>query len=130
MSRPAPAGVSPCWRARSLNGQTDADGFAGAGGPALRARAIAVTKAILRRSQAGPATHLSFHACQSGGDDFRAISEASGLYFLGDYGPPIAARRSEVEVFAGDGATSTSMATRCSAICWPRTSPNGWNAAA
>jgi lysophospholipase L1-like esterase len=88
---------------RALHDQTDEDGFAGAGGPALRARAIAVTKTILRRSQAGPATHLSFHACQSGGDDFRAISGASGLYFLGDYGPQIAARRSEIEVFAGDG---------------------------
>jgi len=87
----------------ALRGQPDEDGFGGAGGPALRARAIAVTKIILSRSQAGPATHLSFHACQSGGDDFRAISEASGLHFLGDYGPQIAARRSELEVFTGDG---------------------------
>ena len=87
----------------ALRGQTDEDGFGGADGPALRARAIAVTTAILSRGQAGRGTRLSFHACQSGGDDFREISQASGLYFLGDYGPQIAARRSEFEVFTGDG---------------------------
>jgi len=87
----------------ALRGQTDEDGFGGADGPALSARAIAVTKAILSRTRAGPGTHLSFHACQSGGNDFREISEASGLHFLGDYGPQITARRSELEVFTGDG---------------------------
>ncbi|HSK69089.1 MAG TPA: SGNH/GDSL hydrolase family protein [Candidatus Limnocylindria bacterium] len=87
----------------ALRGQTDEDGFGGADGPVLRAHAIAVTKAILRRSQAGPARHLGFHACRWGGAAVRAISEASGLHFLGDYGPQIAARRSVREVFAGDG---------------------------
>ena len=88
---------------RFLRGAADEDGFAGAGGPVLRARAIAVTTAILSRSQTSRRTDLSFNVCQSAGPDFRAISEASGVYFLGDYGSQIAARRPELEVFAGDG---------------------------
>jgi lysophospholipase L1-like esterase len=86
----------------ALRGQTE-DGFAGPGGPALRARAVAVTKTILNRSRPGSRTDLSFNVCRSSGPDFRAISEASGVHFLGDYGPQIAARRGEREVFAGDG---------------------------
>jgi hypothetical protein len=86
----------------ALRGGTE-DGFAGPGGPALRARAVAVTRAILRRSQTGSRADLSFNVCRSAGADFRAISEASGVYFLGDYGPQIAARRARGEVFAGDG---------------------------
>ena len=91
------------YRLLALRGQTNEDGFAGAGGPALRAKAIEVTQTILSRSQIGPGTALSFNVCPSAGADFRAISEASGVYFLGDYGPQIAARRSEFEVFTGDG---------------------------
>jgi hypothetical protein len=85
-----------------LRGRTE-DGFAGPNGPALRARAVAITQAILRRSQTGTRTDLSFNVCRSAGADFRALSEASGVYFLGDYGPRIAARRAGREVFAADG---------------------------
>jgi hypothetical protein len=87
----------------ALRGEAAEDGFGGAGGSALKVHAIAATEAILKGIRASPRTHLSFNACRSGGEDFRTISEASGLYFLGDYGPRIAARRSEREVFAGDG---------------------------
>lgn len=83
-------------------GTTDESGFGGAGGRALRERAIAVTEAILSRSRAAP-THLSFNVCPSAGGDLRAISEASGLHFLGDYGRQIAEARAVREVFAGDG---------------------------
>jgi hypothetical protein len=89
----------------ALHGPTDDDGFAGAGGAELRRRAIAVTTAILRRSQADGRIHLSFDVCASGsaGADLRAISDASGLHFLADYGPQIAAWRADREVYAGDG---------------------------
>jgi GDSL-like Lipase/Acylhydrolase family len=87
----------------ALRGRTDEDGFAGTGGAGLRRRAIAVTTEILRRSRADGRTHLSFNVCASAGADLRAISEASGLHFLADYGPQIAARRADREVYARDG---------------------------
>jgi lysophospholipase L1-like esterase len=91
-----------------LNGADDEAGFGGAEGPALRARAIAVTAALLARSRASDPRRrlLSFSVCDGAAEDaaFRAISKASGLQFLGAYGPRIGAlRRPGFEVFAGDG---------------------------
>jgi lysophospholipase L1-like esterase len=83
-------------------------GFGGAQGAALRARAIAVTAALLARSRAGDPRRrlLSFDACDTvdEGAALRAISKASGVQFLGAYGPRIVARRRPgFEVFASDG---------------------------
>lgn len=82
-------------------------GFGGADGPALRARAIAVTEAILTDSRARHphSSFLSFNVCGSAeeGAALRAISEASGLHFLGDYGTRIGNRRRPgFEVFSRD----------------------------
>ena len=91
-----------------LYGADDEAGFGGAQGATLRARAIAVTAAILARSSAGDPRRrlLSFSVCDDAdeGAAFRAISKASGVQFLGAYGPRIGARRRPgFEVFAGDG---------------------------
>jgi hypothetical protein len=89
-------------------GRTDPDGFGGADGPALRARASAVTGAILTDSRARHphSSFLGFNVCGSAEDGatLRAISEASGLHFLGDYGARIGDRRRPgFEVFSRDG---------------------------
>jgi len=91
-----------------LGDRTDPDGFGDADGPALRARAIAVTETILSRSRARHphSRFLSLNVCGSAeeGAILRAISEASGFHFLGDYGSRIADRRRPgFEVFSEDG---------------------------
>jgi hypothetical protein len=97
------------YRALAIWGdRTDPDGFGGADGPALRAQASAVTEAILTDSRARHphSSFLSFNVCGSAEDGatLRAISEASGLHFLGDYGMRIGDRRRPgFEVFSRDG---------------------------
>lgn len=91
-----------------LHGPGDEDGFGGAEGAALRARAIAATAAVLERSRVSdPGRRLLSFGVGDAADDgaaLRAISAASGVRFLGHYGSRAVARqRPGFEVFARDG---------------------------
>ena len=92
----------------SLHGPDDEAEFGDPDGAALRARALAVTAAILERSRARDPRRrlLSFSVCDAADDGaaLRAVSTASGLHFLGHYGSrTIARQRPGREVFARDG---------------------------